>query len=64
MTGAEPDPNKPGGIAGMMTDITRVKSTMAVTRTALGAATPAGCVRAAATTDLDVACMIESSLSA
>jgi hypothetical protein len=58
MTGAAPDPNSPGGIAGTMTDITKVKSTMAVTTTALGAATPAGCVRAAATTDLYVACMM------
>ena len=57
MAGAEPIPNKPGRIAGTMTDVTRVNRMMAVTMTALGAAIPAGWVRAAATTDLDVACM-------
>jgi hypothetical protein len=57
MAGAEPIPNKPGRIEGTMTDVTRVNRMMAVTMTALGAAIPAGWVRAAATTDLDVACM-------
>ena len=41
-----------------MTDVTNVRSTIAVTMTALGAATPAGCARAAATTDREVVCMI------
>jgi hypothetical protein len=57
MAGAEPIPNQPGRIDGTMTDVTRVNRMMAVTMTALGAATPAGWVRAAATTDRDVACM-------
>jgi len=42
MAGAEPIPNKPGRIAGTMTDVTRVNRMMAVTMTALGAAIPAG----------------------
>ena len=56
--GAEPIPNKPGGIAGTMTDVTRVNRMMAVMMTALGAAIPAGWVRAAVTTDREVACMM------
>jgi hypothetical protein len=58
-TGAEPPPNRLGGIDGTMTDATNVRRTMAVTMTALGTATPAGCARAAATTDREVVCMIE-----
>jgi hypothetical protein len=42
----------------MRTEVTNVRSAMAVTMTALGAATPAGCARAAATTDREVAYMI------
>ena len=42
-----------------MTDATNVRRTMAVTMTALGAATAAGCARAAATTDREFVCMIE-----
>jgi hypothetical protein len=57
-------PNRSGGIDGTMTDVTNVRSTMAVTMTALGAATPAGCARAAATTDREVVCMIGKLLSA
>jgi hypothetical protein len=44
-----------------MTDVTRVNRMMAVTMTALGAAIPAGWVRAAVTTDREVACMTRSS---
>jgi hypothetical protein len=61
IAGAEPIPNKPGRIAGTMTDVTRVNKMMAVTMTALGAAIPAGWVRAAVTTDREVACMTRSS---
>lgn len=57
IAGADPAPNRPGRIAGMMTDVTRVNRMTAVTMIALGAAIPAGWVRAAVTTDLDVACM-------
>jgi hypothetical protein len=57
-TGAEPPPNRLGGIEGRRTEVTNVRSAMAVTMTALGAATPAGCARAAATTDREVAYMI------
>jgi hypothetical protein len=57
MAGAEPIPNQPGRIEGTMTDVTRVNRMMAVTMTALGTAIPAGWVRAAATTDREVACM-------
>jgi hypothetical protein len=57
IVGAEPAPNRLGGIAGTMTDVTKVKSTMAVTMTALGAANPAGCARAAAMTDREVVCI-------
>jgi thiamine pyrophosphate-dependent acetolactate synthase large subunit-like protein len=58
MVGAEPPPNRSGGIEGAMTEVTNVRSTIAVTMTALGAATPAGCARAAATTDREVVCMV------
>jgi hypothetical protein len=58
MAGAEPAPNRLGGIEGTMTEVTNVRSTIAVTMTALGAATPAGCARAAATTDRELVCMI------
>jgi len=51
-------PNRFGGSEGTMIDVTNVRSTMAVTMTALGAATPAGCARAVATTDREVVCMI------
>jgi hypothetical protein len=57
MAGAEPIPNKPGRSEGTMTDVTRVNKMMAVAMTAMGAAIPAGWVRAAATTDREVACM-------
>ena len=57
IAGVEPLPNRSGGIEGTMTEATNVRSTIAVTMTALGAATPAGCVRAAATTDREVVCM-------
>jgi hypothetical protein len=55
IAGGDPDPNRPGGSAGMTAAITKVKITMAVTTPALGTATPAGCTRAAAATDLEVA---------
>ena len=57
ITGAGPAPDRPGDITGRRPEVTSVKSTMAVTITALEAANPAGCVRAAARTDLEVSCM-------
>ena len=60
-TGAEPPPNRLGDIEGTMTDATNVRRTMAVTMTALGAATPAGCATRSGhwVTDRDVVCMTE-----
>jgi hypothetical protein len=55
IAGGDPAPNRLGGSAGMTAAITKVKITMAVTTPALGTATPAGCTRAAAATDLEVA---------
>jgi hypothetical protein len=57
IAGGEPTPNRPGGSTGTMTDVTNVKSTMAVATTALGTAIPVGCARATAATDLEVVCM-------
>jgi len=38
----------------MVTDVTNVNNTMAVARTTVGTANPAGCSRAAAATDREV----------
>jgi hypothetical protein len=54
MKGGEPMPNRFGGTTRTTTAITNVTKAMAATMTALGTANPAGCTRAAATTDLYV----------
>jgi hypothetical protein len=54
MVGGEPRPNRLGGITRTATAVTKVTNAMAATMTVLGPANPAGCTRAAATTDLDV----------
>jgi hypothetical protein len=53
MKGGEPRPNRFGGITRTTTAVTNVTKATAATITALGTANPAGCSRAAATTDRD-----------
>jgi hypothetical protein len=54
MMGGPPEPNRLGGITRTTTAITNVMRATATAMTALGTANPAGCSRAAATTDLYV----------
>ena len=54
MMGGPPEPNRFGGITRTTTAITNVMRATATAMTALGTANPAGCSRAAATTDLYV----------
>ena len=51
MKGGEPMPNRFGGITRTTTAVTNVMKAMAATMTTLGTANPAGCSRAAPTTD-------------
>jgi hypothetical protein len=54
MKGGEPMPNRFGGTTRSTTAVTNVMKATAATMTALGTANPAGCSRAAPTTDLYV----------
>jgi hypothetical protein len=51
VTGEDPKPNMLGGMTRTTTAVTNVTKAMAATMTTLGTANPAGCTRAAATTD-------------
>ena len=54
MNGGEPMPNRFGATTRTTTAVTNVRKATAATMTALGTANPAGCSRAAPTTDLYV----------